>query len=111
MGTGEKILNRTAMDYAKRSRILLRMGNKIPMEGVTETKLGAERAGKDHTETAPPWNPSHYTTTKPRHYCRCQQYFADRNLTELSPVRLCQCLENIEVDAHNHPLDRSQGPQ
>jgi hypothetical protein len=30
---------------------LLRIGNKIPMEGVTETKFGAE--------TAPPRDPSH----------------------------------------------------
>jgi hypothetical protein len=26
--------------------ILLRMGNKIPMEGVTETKFGSEKEGK-----------------------------------------------------------------
>jgi hypothetical protein len=33
----------------------LRMGNKIPMEGVTETKFGAENDGrKDHPETAHP---------------------------------------------------------
>jgi hypothetical protein len=28
--------------YYKHKMFLLRMGNKIPMEGVTETKLGAE---------------------------------------------------------------------
>jgi hypothetical protein len=29
----------------------------------------------------------------------------------MSPVRLCQCLTNTEVDAHSHPLDSAQGPQ
>ena len=29
---------------------LLRMGNKIPMEGVTETKLGAEKEGRRGNE-------------------------------------------------------------
>jgi hypothetical protein len=29
----------------------------------------------------------------------------------LSPVRLCQCLANTEVDAHSHLLDRAQGLQ
>jgi hypothetical protein len=39
---------------------LLRMGSKIPMEGITETKFGAEKEErKDHPETAPPGDPSH----------------------------------------------------
>jgi hypothetical protein len=38
--------------------LLLRMGNKIPMEGATETKFGADISGrKDHPETAPPRTP------------------------------------------------------
>jgi hypothetical protein len=36
---------------------LLRIGNKTPIEGVTETKFGAETMG--HLETAIPRNPSH----------------------------------------------------
>jgi hypothetical protein len=36
---------------------LLRIGNKTPMEEVTETKFGAEQ--KDYLETAIPGNPSH----------------------------------------------------
>jgi hypothetical protein len=35
---------------------LLRIRNKTPMEGVTETKFGAEM---DHLETATPGDPSH----------------------------------------------------
>jgi hypothetical protein len=33
-------------DQSVNTSLLLRMGNKIPMEGVTETKLGAEKEGK-----------------------------------------------------------------
>jgi hypothetical protein len=33
---------------------LLRIGNKTPMEGITETKFG------DHLKTAIPGDPSHY---------------------------------------------------
>jgi hypothetical protein len=43
---------------------LLRIGNKIPMEGVTETKLGAKMDGK-HPETAPPEDPSHIQPPNP----------------------------------------------
>ena len=45
------------------------------------------------------------TTTKPRHYCRCQQELADRRLTRLSPERFYQCLSNTEMDAHSHLLE------
>jgi hypothetical protein len=33
-------------DQSVTTSLLLRMGNKIPMEGVTETKYGAETEGK-----------------------------------------------------------------
>jgi hypothetical protein len=33
-------------DQSVDTLVLLRMGNKIPMEGVTETKYGAETEGK-----------------------------------------------------------------
>ena len=46
-----------------------------------------------------------------RHYCGCQQELAVRSLIKLSPVRLCQCLTNTEVDTHSHPLDKAKGPQ
>jgi hypothetical protein len=38
---------------------LLRIGNKTPMEGVTETNFGAEIKRMDHLETAIPGDPSH----------------------------------------------------
>ena len=47
-------------DQSVDTLLLLRMGNKMPMEGVTETKFGAETEGMtDHPETAPPGDPSH----------------------------------------------------
>jgi hypothetical protein len=36
--------------------------------------------------------------SQPRHYCICQQGFADRTLISL--VRLCQYLANRKVDVH-----------
>jgi hypothetical protein len=61
------------------SLFLLRMGNKIPMEGVTETNLRAETEGRTIQRLLLLWiHPINYT--KPRHYCMCQQYFADRTL-------------------------------
>jgi hypothetical protein len=86
--------------------IILRRGNKIPMEEVT--KYGTETDGMtiqrlSHLEI--------HTTTKPRHSCGCQQVLADRSLIKLSAKRLCQCLTNTEMDAHSHALDRAQDPQ
>jgi hypothetical protein len=67
-------------DQSVDTSFLLRMGNKILMERVTETKFGAkmeERPSRD----CPTWGSIPYTTTKPRHYCICQKDFADRTLT------------------------------
>ena len=38
---------------------LLRIGNKTPMKGVTETKFGAETKRMEHLETAISRDPSH----------------------------------------------------
>jgi hypothetical protein len=38
---------------------LLRIGTKIPMKGVTETKFGTELKGWTIQRVAPPWDPSH----------------------------------------------------
>jgi hypothetical protein len=43
-------------DQSVDTLLLVRMRNKIPMEGVTETKFRAGR--KDHPETAPPGDSS-----------------------------------------------------
>ena len=49
-------------DQSVDTSYLLRRGNKLPMEGVTETTLGAEM---DHPETAPPGDPSHIQPPNP----------------------------------------------
>jgi hypothetical protein len=70
---------------------LLRMGNKIPMEEIRDTKLGAEAKGRT-TQTLPhpgihskkkkkkKKKPKPKQNTKPRHYCIYLQDFADRTL-------------------------------
>jgi hypothetical protein len=57
----------------------LRIGSKIPIEGVTETKFGAKM--KEWTiQRLPTWGIHPQSATKPRHYCICQQDFAERTL-------------------------------
>jgi hypothetical protein len=51
-------------DQSVDTSILLIRGNKIPMEGVTETKFGAETEGMT-IQTAPPGNPSHKQPPNP----------------------------------------------
>jgi hypothetical protein len=41
------------------------MGNKILMEGVTETKFGAKREGKTIQRLPPPRDPSHIQPPNP----------------------------------------------
>ena len=46
-------------DQSVDTSLLLRIGNKTLMEGVTETKFGAEMEVMDHLETAISRNPPH----------------------------------------------------
>ena len=66
-------------DQSVDTLILLRKENKIPMEGVTETKCGAETKGKA-IQRLPHLGTITYTVTKPRHCCGYQQELADRSL-------------------------------
>jgi hypothetical protein len=64
-------------DQSVDTSFLLRMENKIPMEGVTETKV-RQKEGPSRdclTQGSIP-----YTTTKPRQYCICQKAFSDSTL-------------------------------
>jgi hypothetical protein len=87
-------------DQSVDTSILLRRGNKIPMEGVIETKFRAE------IEEMTIQGIQTINNHKLIYYGRCQQELADMSLIKLSPERLCQCLTNTEVGAHSHPLDR-----
>ena len=53
-------------DQSVDTSIFLTWRNKIPMEGVTETKFRAETEGRhDHPETAPLGDPSHKQPPNP----------------------------------------------
>ena len=86
---------------------LLRIGNKIPMEGVTETKFGANTKGWSIQRL--PYQGihpiiSHQTQTllhMPARFC-----WQDPDIG--ISMRLCQCLANTEVDAHSQLLDGTQ---
>jgi hypothetical protein len=92
------------------SLFLLRMENKIPIEGVTETNFGAEKEGRiiqrlTHQGIYPIIN---YQTQTLLHLPASFCYWT---LIELCLMRLCQCLENTEVELHSHLFSVTQGPQ
>jgi hypothetical protein len=58
---------------------LFRIGNKIPLEGVTETKFGAKMKGWTIPETTLPGDSSHNHPPNPDTIA-CQQDFAERTL-------------------------------
>jgi hypothetical protein len=66
-------------DQSVDASILLRRGNNIFIGGNTDTKYGAETEGKA-IQDFPTWKSIPDTVTKPRHYCGCQEIFADWSL-------------------------------
>jgi hypothetical protein len=97
-------------DQSVNTLFLIRMGNKIPTEGVTETKFEAGTEGRTTQRLPHPGIHlinNHQTQTLLHMHTR----FSDRTLIYLPPVRLCQCLANTEVDVPSHLLDVTQGPQ
>ena len=81
---------------------LPRIGNKISMEGVAETKFRAKMKGWTIQRLPHLWVHIPYSGTKRSHYCICLQDLLKGPWIYLSPMRLCQCLANTEVDAHSH---------
>ena len=76
----------------------LELGTKHPWKKLQRQSL--ELRQKDGpSRDCPTWGSIPYSVTKHRHYCICQQYYAEKTLIQLSFVRLCQCLANTEVDA------------
>jgi hypothetical protein len=59
--------------------LLFRIGSKTPMEGVTDTEFGAETKGWT-IQRLPHSGSIRQSATKHRHYCICQQDFAERTL-------------------------------
>jgi hypothetical protein len=73
-------------DKSVDTSIILRRGNKILMEGATETKCEAETEGMT-IQRLPHLGSLPYTTTKPRHWCGCPQELTDRSvIQEALPV-------------------------
>jgi hypothetical protein len=66
-------------DQSVDTSFLLGMGNKIPMEGVTETKFGADMEGRT-IQRLPHMGIHPIKNHQIRHYCICQQDFAERTL-------------------------------
>ena len=66
-------------DQSVDSLVLLRGGNKIPMEGVTERKCEAETEGMT-TQRLPHLGIHHIYRFQIIHYCECQEVLADRSL-------------------------------
>jgi hypothetical protein len=93
-------------DQSMDTWILLRRGNKIPMEGVTKFRaetegmtiqrlpnLGIHAINNHQTQTLL-WMPTRASRQQPD-----------------KAVRLSQCMTNTEVNAHNHPFDKAQALQ
>jgi hypothetical protein len=59
--------------------ILLRRGNKILMEGITEIKCGAETEGMT-IQRLPHLGIHPINKNQTKHYCGCQQELANRSL-------------------------------
>ena len=80
---------------------LLRIGNKIPMKGVPETKFGAKTKGwtiqrLPHLGT----HPIIIHQTQTLLHMPARFWWRDPGIAVL--MRLCQYLANTEVDAHSH---------
>jgi hypothetical protein len=51
------------------------------------------------------WGFFPYTVNKPRHYCGCQEVYAERSLIWLSPERPYQSFTIAETDALSQALE------
>jgi hypothetical protein len=71
--------NHMTLKKKMNTRSILEVGNKTPMEGVTETTCGIETE-EMAIQRLPYGGSIPYTITKPRHCCGCQQVLADKSL-------------------------------
>jgi hypothetical protein len=75
---------------------LLRIQNKIPLKGVTETRFGAKMKGYTIQRlTHPEIHP--IIATKCRHYCICQQDFDEENVVHLHNGVLIHLLKRMNL--------------
>jgi hypothetical protein len=71
---------KTREDQWVDTSFLLRIGNKLPMKGVTETKFRAKTKGWTIPETTPPRHPSHNQPPNQETIAQCQKDFAEGTL-------------------------------
>ena len=96
-------------DQSVNTLILLRRGNKIPMEGVMETKFRAETQGM--TIQKLPHLGIHFINS---HQAQTLLQMPTRACWEETDIAIfweALPVRNTEVDVHRHPLDRAQGLQ
>ena len=88
----------------------LEQGTKYPRKELQRQSLELRR--KDGpSRDCPTRDPSHNQPPNTDTIAYARKIFVERILLYLSLVRLCQCLANIEVDAHSHLLDGTHDPQ
>jgi hypothetical protein len=66
-------------DQSVDTSLLLRIGEKYPWKELQRQSLEL-RSMEGQSRDCTTWGSNPYTTTKSRHYCICQQDFADRTV-------------------------------
>ena len=66
-------------DQSVDTLVLLERGSKYPWKEIQRESVEQKLKERPSRE-CPTWGSIPYTVTKPRHYCGCQQLFADMSL-------------------------------
>jgi hypothetical protein len=93
------------VDYS----FLLRMENKISMEGITDTKFGAQIIRRT-IKLLPHLGIHPINSHQAQTLLHMPARFCQQDL-DIVLVRLCQCLANTEVDVHSHLLMEHRVPK
>ena len=88
---------------------LLSLGNKIPMEGDTETTFGHKMKGWT-IQRLPHLGIHPIIRHQAQTLLHMPARFCQQDL-DIVLVRLCQCLANTEVDVHSHLLMEHRVPK
>jgi hypothetical protein len=88
---------------------LFRMGNKIPMEGVTEKNFGADMEERT-IQRLPHLGIHPIYKHKTQILLHMSARFCQQDPDIAISCKAMPCLVNTEVDAHSHLLDGTQGP-
>ena len=91
-------------DQSVGASVLFRKGTKYSQEEI-HRQSAEQRLKERPSRDCPTWGFIPYIVTKCKHYCGCQEVYAERSLIWMSPERPCQSLTNAEADARSQPLD------